>query len=82
MDLISFSGGNFDNLIDKQFIGRFPSCTFLTIHLLHSKMIKKGSDLRELRLSWKEMENLIFERFIRILGDILGDFLRNFGDFF
>ena len=34
---------------------------------------KQGSDLRELRLTWREMENLIFERFIRIFGDILED---------
>ena len=35
---------------------------------------QQGSDLRELRLTWKEMENLIFERFTRIFGDILEDF--------
>ena len=46
--------------------------------------IKQGSDLRELRLTWKKMENLIFERFVRIFGDILevifGEFLWNFGE--
>ena len=38
--LISGSGGNFDNLIDKQFIGRFPCCNFLTIDMLQNKINK------------------------------------------
>ena len=42
---------------------------------------KQSSDLRELRLTWKEMENLIFERFIRIFGDILEDFWTIFEEF-
>ena len=34
--LISGSGWNFDNLVDKQFIGRFSHCTILTINMLSS----------------------------------------------
>ena len=34
-----------------------------------------------MRLTWKEMENLIFERFIRIFGDILEDFWTIFEEF-
>ena len=35
---ISGSGGNFDTLIDEQFIGRFPFCTILTIDMLSNKI--------------------------------------------
>ena len=45
------------------------------------RIAKQGSDLRELLLTWKEMENLIFERLIRIFGDILEDFWTNFEEF-
>ena len=43
-----------------------------------SNIITRFRDLRELRLTWKEMENLIFGRFIRLFGDILEDFWRVF----
>ena len=43
--------------------------------------LEQGSDLRELQLTWKEIENLIFERFIRIFGDILEDFWTIFEEF-
>ena len=36
------SGGDFDNLIDKHFIGRFLSCTILTINLLSNKIIAQA----------------------------------------
>ena len=39
---------------------------------------EQGSDLIELRLIWREMENLIFGGFLRIFGDILKDFWRFF----
>ena len=48
---------------------------------MHVVAQEQGSDLRELRLTWKEMENLIFERFIRIFGDILEDFWTIFEEF-
>ena len=35
---------------------------------------KQGSDLIELQLTWREVENFIFGRFIRIFGEILEDF--------
>ena len=35
--LISGSGGNFANLVDKPFIGRVPCCNLLTIDMLHAK---------------------------------------------
>ena len=38
--LISGSGGNFDNLVDKQFTGRFPCCNFLTILMLLNQINK------------------------------------------
>ena len=41
--LISGSGGNFDNLIDKQSISRFPCCTFLTIHMSNVEKSSTGS---------------------------------------
>ena len=44
---------------------------------------KQGSDLTQLRRTWREMENLNFETFIRIFGEIIedfGDFWRNFGE--
>ena len=43
--------------------------------------LEQGSDLRELRLTWKEMDNLIFERFIIIFGDIFEDFWTIFEEF-
>ena len=45
---------------------------------------KQGSDLRELRLSRKEMENLIFERFLWTFGEIwmiFGEVKGIFGNF-
>ena len=38
--LISGSGGNFDNLVDRQFICGFLCCTILTIHMLFNIIIK------------------------------------------
>ena len=43
--------------------------------------MEQGSDLIELRLIWREMENLIFGGFLRIFGDILEDFWRSFEEF-
>ena len=40
--------------------------------------VKQGSGLVELRLTWREMENLSFGNFRRIFGEIIEDFLRNF----
>ena len=40
IELISDSGGNFQNLIDKKFIDRFPCCNFPTIHKLLNEIIK------------------------------------------
>ena len=37
---------------------------------------EQGADLIDLRLTWREMEDLIFGEFLRIFGD----FLRNFGE--
>ena len=48
------------------------------------KLHQQGSGLRELRLTWKEMENLIFERFFRIFGviwRIFGEIKGIFGNF-
>ena len=45
------------------------------------KACKQGTDLIELRLTWREMENLNFERYIRIFGDIIEDFWRFFEEF-
>ena len=42
---------------------------------------QQGSDLIELRLTWREMENFIFVRFIRVFGEILEDFWRTFEEF-
>merc|ERR1712150_36210 len=42
---------------------------------------QQGSDLIELQLIWREMENLIFGGFFRIFGDILEDFWRSFEEF-
>ena len=39
---------------------------------------KQGSDLIDLRLIWREMENFIFGCFLRIFGDILENFRRIF----
>ena len=39
-----------------------------------SNQNKQGSDLTELRLTWRKMENLNFETFIRIFGEIIEDF--------
>ena len=47
------------------------------VHGRYSINAKQGSVLRELRLTLKEMENLISERLIRIFGDILVEFCRN-----
>ena len=44
-------------------------------------LVKQGSDLIELRLTWREMKNLIFERFIRFFGHILEDFWTIFEEF-
>ena len=38
--LKSGSGGNFDDLVDKQFIGRFPHCTVPTIQMVSNIIIK------------------------------------------
>ena len=46
-----------------------------------SNIITRFRDLRELRLTWKEMENLIFGRLIRLFGDILEDFWTLFEEF-
>ena len=37
----SSSGGNFDNLIDKQFLGRLPCCKLLTTHYRNSHHYQK-----------------------------------------
>ena len=37
--LISGGDRNFDNLIDKHFIGKFPCTNFLTINMLPGKII-------------------------------------------
>ena len=42
--------------------------------------MKQGSDLIELRLIWREMENLIFGGFLETFLRIFGDLLRNFGE--
>ena len=38
--LISGSGLNFDNLVEKPFMVRFPCCNFLIIHMLQNKINK------------------------------------------
>ena len=43
--------------------------------------IKQGSDLIEMRLRWREMEDFIFGWFLRIFGDILEEFWRFFEEF-
>ena len=46
-------------------------------------LVKQGSDLIDLQLTQREMENLIFGSFFSIFGDIIeyfGDFLRSFGE--
>ena len=50
-------------------------------YILHV-YVKQGSALIDLRLTWREMRNLIFERFIRIFEELLedGQFLRHFGE--
>ena len=42
---------------------------------------QQGSDLIELRLTWREMDNLIFGGFMRSFGDTLEDFSRIFEEF-
>ena len=42
---------------------------------------QQGTDLIDLRLTWREMEKLIFGEFLRIFGDILEDFWRIFEEF-
>ena len=54
----------------------FGSVSVSEIHIL-CIALKQGSDLIDLRLTWREMENLIFGRFMRIFGgflSIIGDF--------
>ena len=43
--------------------------------------VKQGTYLIDLRLTWREMENLIFGLFLRIFGYILEDFWRMFKEF-
>ena len=60
----------------------FSSLTQIA-HRGHS-MYEQGSDLIDLRLTWKETENFIYEDFWRIfeeLKKIFGDFLMIFEDF-
>ena len=44
-------------------------------------LCQQGSDLIDLQLTCKDMENFIFAWFLRIFGDILEDFRRIFEDF-
>ena len=53
----------------------------LEIAVCQVNKIKQGSDLIDLRLTWREMENLIYGGFFRIFGDILEDFWRFFEEF-
>ena len=38
---------------------------------------KQGSDLRDLRLTWRKMENMIFGLFMKKFGGIIEYFWRN-----
>ena len=44
--LISASGGNFENMADKTFMGRFLCCNFLTVGMLPNKINKIPTNTR------------------------------------
>ena len=56
--------------------GQINSSIFFT-----SMIFQQGSDLIELRVTWRETENLIFWRFLMIFGEFLGDFWKFFEEF-
>ena len=46
--LVSGSGGNFDDLVGRQFVGTFPCCTTPTIQVVSNEIIKIPTTTRNL----------------------------------